>query len=154
VNSAINELYQQVILEHNKKPRNFKRLSDATHCAEGYNPLCGDHIWIDLKIDALKVLEEISFDGQGCAICKASASMMTVALKGKSVENAKALFTEFHDLVKGELKPERDANQLGKLTIFSGVWQYPSRVKCAALAWHTMNGALDNVQSVSTEQEG
>lgn len=145
------DLYQQVILEHNKKPRNFGKLEPATHAAEGFNPLCGDHLWVYLNVDGQGRIGEATFEGAGCAISKASASMMTVALKGKTVDEARALFKEFHALLLGELKPEAQAHQLGKLTIFSGIWQYPSRVKCAALSWHAMNGALNSLQSVSTE---
>lgn len=146
------DLYQQVILEHNKKPRNFGKLADATHEAEGFNPLCGDHLWVFLKVRPDGVIDSASFEGSGCAISKASASMMTLALKDKSVEDARVLFTEFHDLLKGDLKPEeRPDNHLGKLKIFSGIWQYPARVKCAALAWHAMNGALGQLKTVSTE---
>lgn len=144
------ELYQQMILEHNRKPRNFKKLDSPTCSAEGYNPLCGDHIWVHLKM-ADERIEEISFEGSGCAICKASASMMTTSLQGKDKTEADKIFGEFHRLLVGDLKPDTEENNLGKLKIFSGIWQYPSRVKCAALAWHTMKGALDNRQSVSTE---
>lgn len=151
MSSATSELYQQVILEHNKKPRNFGKLEGCTHSAEGYNPLCGDHLWIYLNIDATGTLEQVAFDGQSCAICKASASMMTQALKGKRVEEAKALFHEFHSMILGNLKPDSQPHSLGRLAIFSGIWQYPSRVKCAALAWHAMNGALDQQKNVSTE---
>ncbi len=150
---ARNELYQEMILEHNKKPRNFHKIENATHFAEGYNPLCGDHLLVYLKVNAQKVIEDISFEGSGCAISKASASMMTTSLKGKSVVEAEKVFTQFHKLVIGELKPDKDANVLGKLSIFSGVWQYPARVKCASLAWHAMNGALHKVKTVSTEGE-
>ena len=145
------ELYQQTILEHNRSPRNFKKLEGATHLAEGYNPLCGDHLWIYMKINPAHVIEEVSFEGTGCAISKASASMMTTSLKGKTIEQAKVLFDEFHKLVIGELKPEQQPNHLEKLAVFSGIWQYPSRVKCAVLSWHTMNGAMDNKKAVSTE---
>ncbi len=145
------ELYQQVILEHNKKPRNFGKLSPSTHFAEGYNPLCGDHLMIYLDINKDNVVERISFEGDGCAISRASASMMTSAVKGKSVPEVLSLFQEFHDLVTGTLNPEEQAHHLGKLTIFSGIWQYPSRVKCAILAWHTLKGALEQKNSVSTE---
>ena len=145
------ELYQQVILEHHHKPRNFSELKDATHDAEGYNPLCGDHLHIYLHVDDKDVIANVSFNGDGCAISRASASMMTVALKGKSVPEAKALFEEFHQLVLGHLKPETTPNHLGKLAIFSGIWQYPSRVKCASLCWHTMKGALEKTKTVSTE---
>lgn len=145
------ELYQQTILEHNRSPRNFKKLEGATHVAEGYNPLCGDHLWVYLKVNPSNVIEEVSFEGTGCAISKASASMMTSALKGKTIEQTKVLFDEFHKLVTGQLKPDTQSNHLDKLSVFSGIWQYPSRVKCAILSWHTMNGAIDNKKSISTE---
>jgi nitrogen fixation NifU-like protein len=145
------DLYQQVILEHNKKPRNFGKLEACTHSAEGFNPLCGDHLWIHLKVSPEGVIEAAGFEGSGCAISKASASMMTVELKGKTVDQARELFKEFHGLLVGELKPEVDPNTLGRLKIFSGIWQYPARVKCAALSWHTMNGALSRLAQVSTE---
>ena len=145
------DLYQNVILEHNKKPRNFKELEDHSHYAEGLNPLCGDHLHIYLKLDDKKNIEEITFQGSGCAISKASASMMTTALKGKTEEEAKELFDQFQKLLRGELDPEKDEHLLGKLRIFSGIWQYPSRVKCAALAWHTVKGTMDQEKTVSTE---
>lgn len=145
------ELYQQTILEHNRNPRNFKKIEGATHAAEGYNPLCGDHYWVYLKVNPAGIIEEAGFDGSGCAISKASGSMMTASLKGKSMEEAKVLYKEFHQLVVGDLKPGESENHLGKLAVFSGIWQYPSRVKCASLSWHTMNGALENTKSVSTE---
>lgn len=146
-----NELYQQVILEHNKKPRNFRKIDHPTHSAEGYNPLCGDHINVYLKINDQGIIEDVSFQGSGCAISQASASMMTASLKGKNTIEAEELFQQFHKLVIGELKPEKDSNILGKLAIFSGIWQYPSRVKCASLSWHTMHGALNNFKNISTE---
>jgi nitrogen fixation protein NifU and related proteins len=145
------ELYQQVILEHNRKPRNFLALEHPTHQAEGYNPLCGDHLQVYLKVNGEGTIEEVSFTGDGCAISKASASMMTAALKGRTVEAAKKLFGEFQKLVKKEIDPEKDPHHLGKLTVFSGVWKYPARVKCAILAWHTMKGALEQSKVVSTE---
>ena len=145
------DLYQQVILEHNKKPRNFGKLEPCTHSAEGFNPLCGDHLWVHLKVSPEGVIEAVTFEGSGCAISKASASMMTVELKGKTVDQAQTLFKEFHGLLVGELKPDVDPNSLGRLKIFSGIWQYPARVKCAALSWHTMNGALSRLAQVSTE---
>ena len=145
------ELYQQTILEHNRNPRNFKKLEGATHVAQGYNPLCGDHLWVYMKVSDQNVIEEAAFEGSGCAISKASASMMTTALKGKTVDGARVLFHEFHNLVIGQLKPDTQSNHLGKLTVFSGIWQYPSRVKCASLSWHTMNGAIEKKNSVSTE---
>lgn len=145
------DLYQQVIIEHHKKPRNFRKIDPASHQAEGFNPLCGDHLWVYMNINDAGVIEDISFEGDGCAISKASASMMTQNLKGKTVEEAKAIFADFHKLVIGQLNPEKDANVLGRLSIFSGIWKYPARVKCAALAWHTMNGALSREATISTE---
>lgn len=145
------DLYQQVILEHNRKPRNFKKLDEASHCAEGLNPLCGDHLWVYMKVVDQKIVE-ITFEGSGCAISKASASMMTAALKGKDVDFAKQQFSEFQQLLKGELDPQKDEHSLGKLKIFAGIWQYPSRIKCAGLAWHAMTGALNNnSDAISTE---
>ncbi len=146
-----NELYQQVILEHNKKPRNFKKLEKPTHMAEGYNPLCGDHLMVYLNLNKDNTIEDVTFEGDGCAISKASASMMTMTLKGKSVDEANKLFEEFHQLVTGNLNPDKDKNILGKLAIFSNVWHFPARVKCASLCWHTMKGALDKKKSISTE---
>jgi nitrogen fixation NifU-like protein len=145
------ELYQQTILEHNRNPRNFKKLEGATHVAEGYNPLCGDHLWVYMKVNGSGIIEDAAFEGSGCAISKASASMMTASLKGKSIDEANVLFEEFHQLVKGDLKPDEQSNHLGKLTVFSGIWQYPARVKCASLSWHTMHGALQKAKTVSTE---
>lgn len=148
--SELSELYQQVILDHNKKPRNFRKLENANHTAEGYNPLCGDHltIYLDLEGDAVK---EITFEGSGCAISKAAASMMTQAVKGKSKEQAEELFTEFHSMVTGELDEETQENNLGNLKIFAGVREFPVRVKCATLPWHTLHAALNNREQVSTE---
>ena len=144
----LRDLYQEVILEHSKKPRNYGVLEPASHKAEGYNPLCGDHytIFVNMKDGGIS---EISFQGPGCAISKASASMMTQALKGKSEAEAEALFTRFHDLVTGH---GGDADSLGKLAVFAGVSEYPLRVKCATLAWHAMRAALrGEQQAISTE---
>jgi nitrogen fixation NifU-like protein len=148
--SELTDLYQQVILDHNKKPRNFRKLETANHSAEGYNPLCGDQltVYLNLEDDSVK---EISFEGSGCAISKAAASMMTQAVKGKSKAEAEELFTEFHQMVTGELDEEEGPNQLGNLKIFAGVREFPVRVKCATLAWHTMHAALTNQAIVSTE---
>ena len=148
--SELSELYQQVILDHNKKPRNFRKLENANHTAEGYNPLCGDQltIYVNLADNAVK---EIAFEGSGCAISKAAASMMTQAVKGKSKEQAEELFKEFHSMVTGELDEESDENSLGNLKIFAGVRDFPVRVKCATLPWHTMQAALNNKEHVSTE---
>jgi len=145
------ELYQQVILEHNKRPKNFIKLDPCTHQAEGYNPLCGDHLHVYLRVSARGVIDDVAFLGDGCAISKASASMMTAALKGKTADEARSLFNEFHQLLTKELDPETTPHHLGKLTVFSGIWKYPSRVKCAVLAWRTMTGALDQEKSVATE---
>lgn len=147
------DLYQQVILEHNRKPKNFRKLDPCSHKAEGFNPLCGDHLWVYLDVDSEGVIQEATFEGSGCAISKASASMMTAAIRGKTQSEAQVMFNEFQSLLSGKLKPETDAHSLGKLKIFSGIWQFPSRVKCAALAWHAMSGALCAVKSTSTEGE-
>lgn len=145
------DLYQQVIIEHHKKPRNFRKIESPSHHAEGFNPLCGDHLWVYLNINTDGVIEDISFEGDGCAISKASASMMTQSLKGKTIEEARTIFGDFHKLVIGQLNPETESHSLGRLSIFSGIWKYPARVKCAALAWHTMHGALKNETTISTE---
>jgi nitrogen fixation NifU-like protein len=148
--SELSELYQQVILDHNKKPRNFRKLETANHSAEGYNPLCGDHltVYLNLADDSVK---EIAFEGSGCAISKAAASMMTQAVKGKTKEQAEELFKEFHSMVTGELDEEAEENSLGNLKIFAGVRDFPVRVKCATLPWHTMHAALNNQELTSTE---
>lgn len=146
------ELYQQVILEHNKKPRNFRKPAHATHAAEGYNPLCGDHYHVYLNVNGEGRIDEVAFEGAGCAISKASASMMTQALVGKTRDEAERLFDQFHRLVTGELKPDKEQHDLGKLAVFAGVWKYPTRVKCAALCWHTLHGALNQAhEPISTE---
>ena len=148
--SELSELYQQVILDHNKKPRNFRKMEDATNSAEGHNPLCGDQLTVYLDLENGSV-EDVSFEGSGCAISKASASMMTQAVKGKSKEQAEELFKEFHSMVTGELDEENTENHLGNLRIFAGVRDFPVRVKCASLPWHTMHAALNKKQIVSTE---
>lgn len=144
------DLYQQVIIEHNRKPLNYGTLPGATHKAEGYNPLCGDHLNVYLTVKD-NCIEQVMFEGDGCAISRASASMMTSTLKGKTLAQAQEIFTDFHNLVTGKLDPEKQSHHLGKLKIFSGVWQFPSRVKCASLPWHTLKGALEDKRSVSTE---
>ena len=150
--SASNELYQQVILDHNRNPRNYRPLEGATHACHGHNPLCGDDITVFAKVSADgKVIEDVTFQGSGCAICKASASLMTAQLKGKPVEEAKALFGEFHEMVKGNLNPETQPNHLGKLKLFEGVKEYSSRIKCATLSWHALMGALDRQDEATTE---
>ena len=148
--SELSELYQQVILDHNKKPRNFHRLEAANHTAEGYNPLCGDQLTVYAEVED-DTLKDVSFEGSGCAISKAAASMMTVAVKGKSKQAAETLFDEFHRMVTGELDEENEPNGLGRLKIFAGVREFPVRVKCASLAWHTLKAALEDQSLVSTE---
>jgi len=147
----LGDLYQEVILEHSKAPRNYKRLESANSHAEGYNPLCGDRcsVFIDYEGDAIK---EIGFQGSGCAISRASASMMTQMLKGKTKEEALKLFEQFHGLVTGKEELAANEAELGKLKVFAGVSKFPARVKCATLAWHTLQSALDGKQeAVSTE---
>jgi nitrogen fixation NifU-like protein len=148
--SELDELYQEVILDHNKSPRNFREISDANRRSEGYNPLCGDHVTVYVNV-AEGVIRDISFKGSGCAISKASASMMTTELKGKSEAEAERVFDTVHKMLTGETSVEEsDLERLGKLKILSGVCKFPARVKCASLAWHTMNAALkgsDNVAS-------
>ncbi len=149
--SAIRELYQQVILDHNRSPRNFRPMTDATRSVEGYNPLCGDHYTVHVKIAGDR-LEDISFEGAGCAISKASASVMSSVLKGKTREEAEATFQMFHRLVTGESAGTADPEKLGKLAAFAGVSEYPARVKCASLAWHTLHAALETGETkVTTE---
>ncbi len=145
------ELYQQVILDHNKKPRNFREMPEATHSCHGFNPLCGDDYTVYLKINGDGVIEDASFMGSGCAISKASSSMMTAFLKGKTVDEARQVFDEFHRMVTGELDPEKEENHLGKLKLFQGVREFSSRVKCASLSWHSMVGALEKNAEVTTE---
>jgi nitrogen fixation NifU-like protein len=149
--SDLKALYQEVILDHNKNPRNFKKLEDADCSVEGYNPLCGDHYTIFLKMDG-EVISEIAFQGSGCAISKASASVMSTAVKGKTRAEAEVLFKKFHHLVRGEMQGETGIDELGKLAAFSGVSEFPARVKCAILPWHTMKNAIEkNKETVSTE---
>jgi nitrogen fixation NifU-like protein len=145
-------LYQEVILDHNKKPRNYGALEDATHKAEGHNPLCGDHLTLTLKVDRDKV-EAIAFTGESCAICKASASMMTAAVKGKARDEAETLIQEFRDMATGAPEFAKQPHHLGRLTVFAGVRDLPTRVKCAILPWHTLHAALNSVASTSTEAE-
>jgi nitrogen fixation NifU-like protein len=151
MNQELRDLYQQVILDHNKSPRNFRLMANATQHAEGYNPLCGDRLDVYLIIKN-GIVEDISFKGEGCAISKASASLMTSLLKGKTKEEAEKLFTKFHDLVTGKLGDNPDIDELGKLAVFAGVQEFPVRVKCASLAWHTMMNALQSKsEKVTTE---
>ncbi len=148
--SDLNELYQETILDHNKNPRNFREIEDADGTADGNNPLCGDalRVYVGLEGDTVK---DVAFKGSGCAISKASASMMTQVVKGKSKEEAEMLFNEFHSMVTGGLDVESEENHLGKLKIFAGVLEFPARVKCASLSWHTLHAALHGEEVVSTE---
>lgn len=148
--SDLRELYQEVILDHNKRPRNFHKLEEANRQAVGYNPLCGDKLTVYLQVED-DVIRDISFQGSGCAISKASASMMTAALKGKTVVESERLFHSFHGMVTGD-DAAGEPDSLGKLRVFSGVREFPARVKCASLAWHTLHAALRGAEdSVSTE---
>jgi nitrogen fixation NifU-like protein len=149
--SDTDDLYQELILDHNKRPRNRGKLTKADREADGHNPICGDHIHVYLKIRDGRVAD-VTFEGSGCAISTASASMMTESIKGKTLDEAKALFRKFHGLITGEAVESEEGPGLGKLEVFSSVCRYPARVKCATLAWHTVNAALeDGADSVSTE---
>ena len=144
-------LYQEVILDHNKKPRNYGTLEHASHHAQGHNPLCGDHLSVALQLQG-EIIDQIAFQGESCAICKASASMMTAAVKGKTREQAQALVQEFLAMATGKLDLSQP-NQIGRLAVFAGVRDLPTRVKCAILPWHTLQAALNSVASTSTEAE-
>lgn len=150
----LSDLYQQLILDHNKSPRNRRRIDPAGRAARGYNPLCGDRVTVYLDLDG-DVIRDIAFEGSGCAISTAAASMMTQALKGRTLAEAQALFEQFHDLLAGD-EADRPAGErgadLGKLEAFAGVRRFPARVKCATLAWHTFKAALDGQSDpVTTE---
>ena len=154
MNGELADLYQEVVIDHARQPRNFRKVEGATRTAEGFNPLCGDQLTLYVKL-ANGVIEDIGFQGTGCAISKASASLMTAALKGKKQDEALALFGRVHVLLtdgpNGEVKPE----DVGKLAALSGVWEFPMRVKCATLAWHTLRSALEGKgDGVSTEGQG
>ena len=144
-------LYQEVILDHNRKPRNFGRLEHASHHAEGLNPLCGDHIQVAVDL-AGEAIDAIAFEGESCAICKASASMMTVAVKGRSLSDTRTLIDEFVGMATGRLDPASNS-RLGRLAVFAGISELPMRVKCAILPWHTLRAAFDAVATASTEAE-
>ena len=146
--SDLSDLYQEVILDHNRRPRNFRALQNASHMAEGYNPLCGDRLTLYLKVDGDTIVD-VTFEGAGCAISKASASMMTDALKGRSVAEANALFERFHRMVT--TPPDQPIEDMGKLSSLAGVREFPVRVKCASLAWHTLKAAMSKTPKVSTE---
>ncbi len=148
--SELSDLYQEVILDHNKNPRNFREIPTANFKADGNNPLCGDalRVYVQMEDDRVK---DVAFKGSGCAISKASASMMTQTVKGKTKAEAEILFDEFHRMVLGEMDEEREENHLGRLKIFAGVKEFPARVKCASLSWHTLHAALNDEAKVSTE---
>jgi len=144
----LRELYQEVILDHSRNPRNFRKLEPADRSADGTNPLCGDRVTLYVRLEGDRIAE-VGFQGQGCAISKSSASMMTEAVKGKTEGEARSLFEGFHEMVTG--RGAGDAKALGKLTVFSGVSEFPARVKCASLAWHTLKAALDKSDKVTME---
>ena len=146
--SDLSDLYQEVILDHNRRPRNFHALAGASHTADGYNPLCGDRLTLYLKVEG-DLIADVSFEGAGCAISKASASMMTDALKGRTIAEANLLFERFHRMVT--TPPEQAVEDMGKLSSLAGVREFPVRVKCASLAWHTLRAAMSNAQKASTE---
>ena len=148
--SELNELYQEVILDHNRRPHNFRVIESPTAKQEGYNPLCGDRLTLYLTVDN-DIIKDVAFQGIGCAISKASASLMTDAVKGKTVAEARALFDRFHGMITSN--PDTPADDLGKLSVFAGVREFPTRIKCASLAWHTMKAAVAHQSDapVSTE---
>lgn len=147
----LRELYQEVILDHSRNPRNFREIAEPTAKAVGHNPLCGDRVTLYVRLDDGRIAD-ITFQGQGCAISKASASLMTDALKGRTKDEAKALFEKFHEMVTGSPGAPVDAKVLGKLAVLAGVCEFPVRVKCASLAWHTLQAALEEkVETVTTE---
>jgi len=151
MNSEFQELYQEIILEHNRSPRNYGKLEDATHVLDGRNPLCGDHYKIYLKIED-GIVQDVNFEGSGCAISKASSSVMSTIIKGKTLKEADEYFNIFHKLVTGEADAEEYMDENAKIAAFAGVADFPVRVKCATLAWHTMHNAIHGKDNeVSTE---
>ena len=151
MDAELKELYQQVILDHNKSPRNLGKIENANQTAEGYNPLCGDKVNIYIEMDG-NVIKDISFQSSGCAISRASCSLMSSAIKGKTREEAEKIFNHFHDLIIGKLDENKSFEELGKLAVFGGVKDFPSRVKCASLPWHTMMNALrKDDEKIATE---
>jgi nitrogen fixation NifU-like protein len=150
----IRELYQEVIIDHGRHPRNFGSLEHPTHHAQGFNPLCGDQLYLDLFLEG-DIITDVAFRGEGCAISMASASLMTETLKGKTIAQAEQIFHDFHQVVtEGKVNHAAELAKLGKLSVLTGVCDYPARVKCATLAWHTMHNALSNQTEVaSTDDE-
>jgi nitrogen fixation NifU-like protein len=150
--TELSTLYQDVILEHNRSPRNFHRMDDADRHAEGRNPLCGDQLTVWLKLNGDRV-SDVSFEGSGCAISKASASLMTSAVKGKTRAEIERLFARFHDIVTGQRPPGAESRRdLGKLAVFSGISSFPVRVKCATLSWHALKAALEQGTGVTSTE--
>ena len=147
--SDLSDLYQEILLEHNRRPRNFRSMDDATHQADGFNPLCGDQISLQLKLGPDKV-DDVAFQGHGCAISRASASLLTQAIKGSTSEETMAMFDEFHRMLT-EPDAELDVDLLGDLEMLAGVVAYPTRIKCAVLAWHTLKAAMDGETVATTE---
>lgn len=148
--SDLKDLYQEIILDHNKNPRNYGKMNDCTHKAEGYNPMCGDHYSIYLKIEN-GLIVDVRFEGAGCAISKSSASMMTATLKGKSVEEAKKMFSEFQNMMTNDKPCLEVPEEICTIEPLQGVREFPTRIKCATLIWHTMNNALNGEDKSSTE---
>lgn len=148
--NEMQDLYQEIILDHNKRPRNFHRLDDATHHADGHNPMCGDEIEVFIKVKDGKI-EDISFQGEGCAISKASASLMTSSLKGRTVEEAHREFGTVIEMLTGKSEAAPDLSQVGDLAALQGVRQFPARIKCATLSWHALEAALKGGEKASTE---
>lgn len=149
--SEINELYQQIILDHNKNPRNYRAIEHPSALAKGHNPLCGDQIDIFLTVKD-DVIADVCFQGQGCAISQSSASLMTTMIKGKTSAEAKILIDLFLKIVRGEISDDATMETIGKLAVFAGVRDYPSRIKCASLAWHTLENAIDNPETTATTE--
>ncbi len=141
---SLGDLYQQVIIDHTKSPRNFGKLDPCNHDAEGYNPLCGDQLHVYVQVNDSNIIENIKFEGQGCSISTASASLMTESLKGKSLADFEILFDAFHDMATADLSDAPDEEVLGKLAVLAGVKEFPSRIKCATLCWHTLKSAIDD----------
>jgi len=147
----LGDLYQQVIIDHTKAPRNFGKLEPCSHDAEGYNPLCGDQLHIYLQVSDDDIIEDVKFEGQGCSISTASASLMTDAMKGKSIKQFEQMFEAFHDMATADMSATPDEETLGKLAVLAGVKEFPARIKCATLCWHTMKAAVDGGGTVKTE---
>ncbi len=148
----LRDLYQQVIVDHNKSPRNFGKLEPCNHDAEGYNPLCGDKLHVYLQVDDNGIVEDVRFEGEGCAISIASASLMTEAIKGRPIAEFETLFKEFQHMVTSDLNEPANEQGLGKLAVLSGVREFPSRIKCAILCWHTLKSAVqDSAEPAKTE---